>query len=339
MCVSQNICEKFALSSTFSWDIFHQTVNTTEMKRNAFLGDAILLLSIRRRVVKYSQNDTGILTVITSIYVCNKNLSQYMKMLYKSEDMPTYSQHQDGTLFEALLATSNDTEKAINHYVCWIENEFTDLLKQVKTGEIRELGELGELGELTNDKLMTEDNERYDKYFEILLSKSKEVSSLNRSLNPLRENLVPFERYAQMNLFEESFDHDRTTILLVEWKSLSNKFYESRFYGCCGCAVDSWGLNYRTKCLRSDWNRDAIHVGKLQIVSNSRIGGGSGSTHTSNDHKARCKTPYWSCCGRLADAEGCNSLAASVDGQFCTLKRKYNDYDSITTYLLGMHKK
>jgi dsRNA-specific ribonuclease len=334
MAAMSRILTVFAVDEESFQDEYINKAKHTALQRGALLGDAMLLYKVRNKLLtQYPDAQVGTITLLTSIYVCNRNLKEYLLSLHPTHPaLPMMNEHDVGTIFEALLAASSTKirDDAFVDYCRWIDDHFEEMITSIidKTVNIEVDNSTATISSNESRLLFEQLKRDYDQQQQKKMQKKPELKLNPIILQRSNEQVINTAKYMLRHIDEASFDHDLGSVIEVRWSSKKGYCYVDEYYQCCGTAKESYCPTFSPVCSRTDWTRRSFHPGTLHIVSSRRSGGGCGATGTSFDHIPRSRPPTWSCCNRNCTSEGCVDLIQNTQEQGAKrLKTNYSSAD------------
>jgi len=290
-------------------------LSSNTIKKYAFLGDSYLgNLSALILNDLYPEKEVEVLACLKSFLVCNKTLANICDNLFYGDIiyLKTLNDHSKGTIFEAILHISKNynTDEKIYQKIKLL---FKSLIKD---DDLEKILQIVNLEDFMQEYYVKMDSMNEKEYFEIHELIDKNITSLNQNLIDFEQEdiLRPMEIKQIISKIRENknkIDHTGEHLSCF-WRSRKNRYYNDSFYSCCGTPVNTKGYSYQSVCPRSNWSNPlSYHTGMLHLYSSRKLGGGIVPRGSSDDHIPHCRTPEWTCCGKVAHSEGCRVIKNS----------------------------
>lgn len=317
---------------------------SSECKLAAWYGDALLAMYVSKRIFRRHDHckpeDIGSMSRKKAHYVSNATMKEFLlghtDAVSRLSDAGSMSVHSFGTVFEALLElcyrkSGNDTtKKCVDKYCRWVD--LNTVIPSTSIGISYcdfETGYSGSASLPSTESCIPKTHEQINASLvedfhcwlnEVEVKKMDAARLKSAMLAVSKSKKKDVTRPGQLKS-TGAFGHIYEEMATAAWRSNSKKWYEDKYYRCCGVRE---GVH---TCLRPLWidaTNTCCHTGGLDIPDKK-----AEYQHGASQY-GKGKTPVWTCCGLTAVAPGCTS---TQPGNFilCGLTKKQRPSASYMT--------
>eukprot|EP01032_Pedospumella_encystans_P010212 gene10212-11953_t len=292
---------------------------STECKLAAWYGDALLAMFVSQRIFEKDPHNIGTMTRRKAHYVSNATMEEFLldhtDAVSRLPDAASMSVHSFGTVFEALLELCHKksgpivAKSCVDKYCDWVDaNTFgSHTIISVSYCDFN----TGFVGFTNFPDINTYTMASKEKMNTMIVEVMEGLESwINEAkLVRIEEARVKASKGAKSVVSTKqskagsspsptTSEHINSEMTTAAWRSNSKKWYEDKYYRCCG--VRDGVLT----CLRPLWidaTDSCHHPGTLDIPDKKA------EFQSGESQYGRGKTPKWTCCNRTAVAPGCVS--------------------------------